>query len=535
MQLFNSSLDDEGLRYSRSPASTPNLVEAPPDRVQSMHLSTTENISQDKIDPEMRTLDLLDETSEEIELEPQMGEQKAGQNKSAPLRSADKPRSYFGGVTSAAYVSQCFNNAHGSGSASPSSVYSRPQTLTRQPLYELPRTKYEIVSHNPVLRPSTTGGLYVPSPLSQVFHPATTPQTPLHATEAVSDFYHVTQAPIRSLPRKEDLPHMLINNQSFMRHSNEHAPMPPLMKRSMSLPKRRGAPSPPPIFVSACYGDTPAQPEFEAKNCLTFGVRKDDIVKQEKNSSLEKVTVLLLILRCHDGSTRQQGRSHIIIPAAISKSTKTTTPDVKEQEFGTWNYDDMLFFGELRHEYKKLNGPFRHFSARSLQSIRPLCLPNIESEKAPFSEKKMMQYFRSPKRGKRKYEWVQWIQQLSDHKKQRQNNAYTEDFDGKNVVGLEFVLAWSISRILLVLLFVTLLAISVAILWILLGTRVQPNGLRISIEGGNVNGRWGSNEDVIGYHHAGERVVGGMLAGIFTLMVGWMGVVNWIVVSWLVE
>jgi hypothetical protein len=103
------------------------------------------------------------------------------------------------------------------------------------------------------------------------------------------------------------------------------------------------------------------------------------------------------------------------------------------------------------------------------------------------------------------------------------------------VIGLAFTRGWSVWRILLALVTVILLAICVALLWILLGTRVEPDGVRIEIDGQKISGVFGSNEQVGGYRHAGERVAGGMLAGVFALLVGWTGVVGWIVISWLIE
>lgn len=593
MDLFNFSFqshdDLEDLRYSHSPASTPNLVEAPPDRVQSMHLSPRDHITEDETDPSMQTLDLLDEdddnnSSSETELEPEMGAQKTTAICPAPMKSPHKPRSFLGGVTPAAYVSQCFNDANGnskksSKDVSPSSVYSRPQTLHQQQVYALPQTKYEIVAHNNhssnSLRPALP--IHAPSPLSQSFHPpsitsanpplakkaTTVPETDsilTGGTSHMTNSYRLTPAANRWPTRKESLPSMLINTQSFMRYSNEHAPSPPSLQLQLQgLAKRRcSSPFLAPIDVKK---------SFQAGDCLTFGVTRKAAVRGSvgyDGTAGEKI--VRVRVRRREGSLREVGRerSRIVIPA-LSTHSVSGCPGCKVdisdgggggethggQDFITWDFDDKVFFEELQREYARLISPLHLFSARSLRTIRPTC--STETESDSFSEEEMMRGFSKPGRGKGRYEWVKWVHRISPHphpssRKIRQKEVEEGAIPAPsphpssplsspaNDITLDFIQDWSPPRLLTALTLVTLSSLSIALLWILLGTRTESNGVRISLDaGGMPEAKWAIAGDEVGYRHAGERVAGGLLAGILALMVGWMGICGWVIVSWVVE
>lgn len=584
MDLFNFSFEnhaDEDLRYSHSPASTPNLVEAPADRVQSMHLSTKDHVTQDESDPTMQTLDLLDDDDDdtscsetETELEPEMGVQKKTKIVKGPaicqtpMESPNKPRSYLGGATPAAYVSQCFNDAtvskKSSSDVSPSSVYSHPSTLQKQQqtLYSLPQTKYEIVAHNhhPTHSLRSAAPIHAPSTLSQSFHPpasveptttttkiATVPETDSVHTR---NSYRLTPALSRWPPRKESLPSMLISTQSFMRFSNEHAPSPP--SQLQGLAKRRCSP---PLLAPI-----DVKKSFEAGDCLTFGVNRRAVRDEEADGNGEKVVKLRV--RRREGSLREVGRerSRIIIPVPGLHLEGTSHPSSKigifesgrgrggggthhGKNFTTWDFDDKLFFEELHHEYARLVGPFRHFSARSLRTIRPSC--STETESDSFSEKEMMKGFARPGLGKGRYGWVQWIHRISSHPSSKKQHTNKEEEANTSPITptkepeditLEFIQGWSPTCIVVILALLIVFSLSVAVLWILLGTRTESDGVRISLDGdGQPEAKWALPVDTVGYRHAGERVAGGMLVGIFALMVGCTGVGGWLVISWLVE
>lgn len=329
-----------------------------------------------------------------------------------------------------------------------------------------------------------------------------------------------------------------------MRYSNEHAPAPPLQQ----LAKRRCSAPPVPIDVAKSLVEMPMVSSFQTGgDCLTFGVRKEPLVVRDvcavRGFDDEGEKVVRLLVRGRDGSTRQVGRSQLIIPApssnpsskAISERGGGPCPSLHGQNFTTWDLEDNLFFEELRHEYARLTGPFRLFSARSLRTIRPTCC--VENESDSFSEKEMMRVFKRPARGKGRYGWVQWIHRFSSHSHKAKSSSPTSPLSRPaEDITLEFIQGWSPTRIIIALFLVIFLSLLVALLWILLGTRVGSDGVRVALnDKGQPDVFWATPVDTVGYRHAGERVAGGMLAGILALMVGWTGVGGWIAVSWLVE
>jgi len=245
MDEFNFSFS-EGLRYSHSPASTPRLIEAPSDRVQSMHLMPTYHSIHDENDSKLRTLDLFNESSGEGELEPQLGVQRVNPCSERPLKSPDEPQSHHNRTEPAAHFSPSFHEALNSLSDSPASVYSSQQ----QPLPDHPVTTYEVTCHNSIRRPSTTSGICTSSPLRQVFSletvsPVRPATSSLPATKAKYRCARVVHHP----PRKDSLPSTFQNHQSFIRYSKEHALPPPTRKHI--------SPPPPPIDISESQAHLP--------------------------------------------------------------------------------------------------------------------------------------------------------------------------------------------------------------------------------------------------------------------------------------
>lgn len=283
-------------------------------------------------------------------------------------------------------------------------------------------------------------------------------------------------------------------------------------------------------------------------NCLTFGVEKEPPVVRDVcavrgfEGDGEGEKTVRLVVRGRDGSTRQVGRSQLVIPAPSSNPLSKAIsdgggpcPSLHGPNFKTWDFDDKLFFEELRHEHARLTGPFRLFSARSLRIIRPTCC--VENESDSFSEKEMMRAFKRPVLGKGRYGWVQWIHRLSSYSHKANSSSPTSPSSRPaEDITLEFIQGWSPTRIIIALFLIIFFSLLVALLWILLGTRVRSDGVRVALnEKGQPDVFWATPVDTVGYRHAGERVAGGMLAGILSLMVGWTAVGGWIVVSWFVE
>lgn len=109
--------------------------------------------------------------------------------------------------------------------------------------------------------------------------------------------------------------------------------------------------------------------------------------------------------------------------------------------------------------------------------------------------------------------------------------------------GLDFVMAWSVFRILIVLAGVLLLSVAAALLWIFLGRSAVPitlsSGMSVGVGGGattgGVGGVMSAAGDGSGFRDAGDRVGTGVLIGICVLLFGLTGMGGWIGVSWLVR
>ena len=200
-----------------------------------------------------------------------------------------------------------------------------------------------------------------------------------------------------------------------------------------------------------------------------------------------------------------------------------------------------------------------------------------------FSEERLLYYFRNPgKVGKERFAWVAWAERIAaapssvdeDATKARAGQSlsskvatpfprsalatptlasansngghFTPGFMPKKMnvdsnrmsgdlvrkadqhEGLEFVLSWSVRRILIALATVMALSLAAALLWIFLG--IQSSSASIVQSPGTVP----NLDSGSGFRNAGDRVAVGILIGICTLLVGLTGVGGWIGASYLI-
>ncbi|RMY91231.1 hypothetical protein D0861_03253 [Hortaea werneckii] len=250
--------------------------------------------------------------------------------------------------------------------------------------------------------------------------------------------------------------------------------------------------------------------------------------------------------------------AHSITSPPISESLLTDKPHhLRADEF-----DDAQFFQQLRHAYcRLLSGPFRILSARSLKRIvvsgaasraadagygwlyqprSPRMLAN-KGLSDTFGEEKILLHFRNPAQGRARYAFVHWAHRLAAAPA---SPARTPHRDGSHNVeaaaasaaaappsssdgdlirrleqpeGLEFVMAWSVKRIVLVFLFILAASMAATLVWILLG-RNTP--VAVPSQGG--------------FRGAGDRVAAGVMMGICLLLLGLSSMATWLGVSWLV-
>ena len=276
-------------------------------------------------------------------------------------------------------------------------------------------------------------------------------------------------------------------------------------------------------------------------------------------------SILTLSIRRSNPNSRLR-LSTLTIPANSEFSAvKNRHSTSGGKEYTPQDFDDAELFRQLRRHYKDLLGPWRYFSARSLTMI---CVSGDASKQADsgygwlltprfprtlahkglndtFSEEKLLRFFHDPSAaGKSRYAWVSWAHRLADAPAistplplpselpsavpdsarspasaataSTVNNRFSMIRRAEQHEGLEFVVSWSVRRILLALTSVLVLSLAATLLWVFLGELSHGVGRGA------------------GFMGAGDRVVGGVVMGICVLLIGCFGIGGWIGVSWLV-
>ncbi|KXT18779.1 hypothetical protein AC579_8249 [Pseudocercospora musae] len=297
----------------------------------------------------------------------------------------------------------------------------------------------------------------------------------------------------------------------------------------------------PPPLASADKGDFPENPQR-----TPYPFYKSPSMPKDSPLPKDTESVLILSIRrgYRNGSTRT---TTLTIPPEQSKASESTysVPGAQEKA-SSIAFDDQNFFVELRAVYASLAGPFRFLSARKVTRIA-LKGPATKAADAQYgwipsspglrpaswrggsaglSVEKAYKYYQRPALGKGRVPYVKWARELaaagnvdkSPQDIEKQDLARLET-DSEPSEGLEFVVGWSISRILLAVLMVVLLAIAATLLWIFLGR--------------NTPASWPAPAHA-GFKDAGDRVGTGVVIGVLVLLIGMTGISGWLGVSWLV-
>lgn len=336
-----------------------------------------------------------------------------------------------------------------------------------------------------------------------------------------------------------------------LRINDPRSPFPTGVERSSSTLSRNKKVQvvPPPIDTSA---PRPSLPESYVRTPYPFDriARKD--FGKEPPSAVESPmgaseSVLTLSIRRANPHSLPKVTS-ITIPASNDFSAVGTVHGKEQkQHFKALVFDDAEFFRQLRQGYVDLAGSKRFFSARSLARIavsgpatraadagygwlhQPRS-PRVLAYKGltdTFSEERILQHYRKPALGKSRYAFVHWAHRLAAAPPAR-SPAFPRDYENLDTPnaelvrrmeqseGLEYIVSWSISRILLALTTIVLLSIAAVLLWIFLGKSTTPG--------------FPNNE---GFRDAGDRVGTGILIGIFVFLSGMGCFTAWLGVSWL--
>lgn len=349
--------------------------------------------------------------------------------------------------------------------------------------------------------------------------------------------------------------------------------------RSASVPIKKVSMAPPPIDTSGPHH----LPDHIVRTPYPFPQmrRKDFGQSPTAANSPPPATpsaidsVLTLTIQRNNPHSRMRISSILVpasgnTPADFSRAVQSGSFAAKEKHFANLDFDDMEFFRQLKSHYHALLGPYRYFAARSLTRITVTGSASkaadagygwLHGPRSPrllaakglsdtFGEDKLLRHFWKPKQGKARYAWVSWAHRLAAAPAspaapplplstplsatsvktitsglQRQSFIRRAD----NHEGLEFVVSWSVKRILAVLLLVLSLSVAAALLWIFLG---EPRSRQRLVVGASPLA--GSGNSSSGYRNAGDRVGTGVVIGICVLLLGLTSMGGWIGVSWLV-
>lgn len=332
---------------------------------------------------------------------------------------------------------------------------------------------------------------------------------------AASKRVHVLPPPIDTTQPRRSLPQNLIRTPYPEGHSG-------LRHKDLS-------------HITSSVPNTPAPPA-NAESILTLSIRPS------KPNNRRRVTTLT-------------------IPAPNNFSIAASSPNEKRNEhpqpFRTPdNFDDKDFFRQVQLAYSTLAGPWRHLSARTLKRIVVsgsasqaadagygwLAQPRSPRELAfkglqdTFGGDKIWAQYRRPGMGKGRFAFVHWARRLAEA--EGRDRSFREDGERDGALvrrleqpeGLEFVMGWSVGRILGALGLVLVATLASVLLWVLLG----PAGTNMSFAPSGDEGSGPVTTPGGGFRGAGDRVGGGVAMGICVLLVGLSSIAGWMGASWLV-
>ncbi|TKA30388.1 hypothetical protein B0A50_02615 [Salinomyces thailandicus] len=255
--------------------------------------------------------------------------------------------------------------------------------------------------------------------------------------------------------------------------------------------------------------------------------------------------LILSVRRCNPHSKPRV--TSMVIPASYDfNAVKPTSDREKENRSRSVDFDDAEFFRQLRRRYHTMTGPIRLLSARSLSRIvvsghaskaadagygwlhqprspRMLAYKGLSDS---FGEEKILQHYHRPVQGQSRYAFVHWAHRLAGAPPVQtpQGDENVEATVERDLVrrmeqpeGLEFIVSWSVKRILLALMCTLTLSIAAALLWVFLGKST-----------------YAASPSHGGFKDVGDRVVTGVVMGICILLLGLSGIAGWLGVSWLV-
>ncbi|KAL8944883.1 MAG: hypothetical protein Q9216_000173 [Gyalolechia sp. 2 TL-2023] len=230
----------------------------------------------------------------------------------------------------------------------------------------------------------------------------------------------------------------------------------------------------------------------------------------------------------------------LVVPE--TKEVSLSDEDEKRPQFRarlTQHFDDEQLFQLIKKEYTSMRGMAKSLiSARGVSGISllgyhrlsQLAIREHRSNRRKtfrvyddiFTEQRMKDLWTSPRSGRKKHEWVEWIKRLPRYSE----GLHTDE----EKVALELVEGWRVGKIASAFLLVVMLSLLATLLWTFLGTNGGVVLQNDAMVGYPVELRMNS----AGFRGAGVRVETGLALGVLVLLLGWTGVGTWILLSWLI-
>lgn len=315
------------------------------------------------------------------------------------------------------------------------------------------------------------------------------------------------------------------------------SPAPPKPSRKVSFP------SPPPLQVKPEHRflrqSVISTPYPEDQDGQTRQIHRPSIAQPSEPQNINgRESIVTLVSYSHgNGPTRVK---KVVIPHAhnIAQSRRAEKGNPSNKAETARDFDDEKLFKAIKKEYAGIRSPFKQFaSARSVWNIKLLSYHSrshlvsrhvkpvhfhVEELEDRLAESRLMSLYQSPKRGKKHHEWTQWIRAQPE-------NLEEADILDMDKLALEIVEGWSPTKLCLAFLTVFVCSLLAMLLWIFLGKgeRITPSANAFSVLGQ-------LNAGKTGYRGASSRVGTGAVLGLFVLLLGWAGIMVWVLLSWLV-
>lgn len=324
----------------------------------------------------------------------------------------------------------------------------------------------------------------------------------------------------------------------------EDTPSPHSMPVSSSKskpPRKVSFPAPTPLdiksehrFLRQSIVSTPYPPggDYEAQETKVL------TSKNGAQDNTDSDSILTLVVYGNSGSPPKMKRIVIPKPQATSLVDESTGRRPNIRATLTRDFDDEKLCKLIRTEYNGMRGVLRQMaSARAVRNIsllsyrstsqlvsrhaKPMHL-DIRQDDGEFAEARIFKLFQSPKKGRKRHEWTQWIRSQPEN--------IVETPSESDHVALELVEGWSAGKINVAAACVLVCSFGATILWIFIGARRGNLALHNAFRAGAQLGR-----EHVGYRDAGDRVGSGAVLGLLVLFFGWTAVGAWALLSWLIS